>query len=231
MMKSTPRIMIAAFLFAACSGGSRDATLDTFSDSASYAIGMNMAASLGPAKGDVSLDALLSGFEDFYNEAELEIEPNGARQVIEAFIAEIQQQEQADLAAQTEVNLQEGSAYREENGARPGVTTTASGLQIEVLEEGTGAQPGDDARVTVHYRGMLIDGTEFDSSYERDEPYVTSLNAVIGGWTEGLQLMKAGGRYRLVIPPELGYGPQGSPPAIGPNATLVFEIELIDFEG
>lgn len=121
----------------------------------------------------------------------------------------------------------DGAAYRAKNGARKEVTTTASGLQYEVLEEGTGSQPGRSDRVTVHYRGTLIDGTEFDSSYGRGQPATFPLNGVIAGWTEALQLMRVGSKHRIVLPPELGYGTRGAPPRIGPNATLVFDVELL----
>jgi len=110
------------------------------------------------------------------------------------------------------------------------VTVTESGLQYEVLEAGGGETPADTDTVTVHYKGALIDGTEFDSSHKRGEPATFPLNRVIKGWTEGVQLMQVGATYRFVIPPELGYGPAGAPPNIGPNATLVFEVELIGIQ-
>lgn len=121
----------------------------------------------------------------------------------------------------------EGAAFRAKNGERTEVTTTASGLQYEVLTEGTGATPRSTDRVTVHYRGTLIDGSEFDSSYKRGQPATFSLNGVIAGWTEALQLMRVGSKHRIVLPPDLGYGQRGAPPRIGPNATLVFEVELL----
>jgi len=121
----------------------------------------------------------------------------------------------------------EGAAFRSKNGERAEVTTTASGLQYEVLTEGDGASPSRTDRVTVHYRGTLIDGTEFDSSYRRGQPATFPLNGVIAGWTEALQLMCVGSKHRIVLPPELGYGRRGAPPHIGPNATLVFDVELL----
>jgi len=121
----------------------------------------------------------------------------------------------------------EGAAFRAKNGERTEVTTTASGLQYEVLAEGAGASPNRSDRVTVHYRGTLIDGTEFDSSYRRGQPATFPLSGVIAGWTEALQLMRVGSKHRIVLPPELGYGRRGAPPQIGPNATLVFDVELL----
>ncbi len=128
------------------------------------------------------------------------------------------------------MNQSEGDAYRSENGRRSEVETTASGLQYEVLVEGSGARPSATDRVRVHYRGTLIDGTEFDSSLDGD-PLTFPLNGVIPGWTEALQLMSVGSKYRIVLPPELAYGAAGSPPDIGPDATLIFEVELLNIEG
>ena len=230
-MRKTTRAVVGALMLAACSGGGGNPSLDTFNDSASYAIGMNMAASLGPAKADIDLDALMGGFSDFFNETGLEIPEEQAGPVIQAFIATVQERDQADMAAQSDANIADGQRYRDMNGARSEVTTTASGLQFEVLEAGTGEMPGENSTVTVHYRGTLIDGNEFDSSYSRGQPSRFSINGVISGWTEALKMMNVGGKYRLVVPPEIDYGAQGSAPDIGSNATLVFEVELIEFEG
>jgi len=120
-----------------------------------------------------------------------------------------------------------GADYLEQNAKKPGVTVTDSGLQFEELKAGTGKAPKASDSVTVHYRGTLVDGREFDSSYRRNQPATFPLNRVIRGWTEGLQLMKEGGKARLVIPSKLGYGPRGAGALIGPNETLVFEVELI----
>ena len=117
--------------------------------------------------------------------------------------------------------------FLDENAKKDGVTTTASGLQYRVIEEGTGAKPGPTDKVTVHYAGKLVNGKEFDSSYKRGQPIDFPLNAVIAGWTEGVQLMQEGAKYEFVIPSQLGYGARGAPGAIPPNATLIFEVELI----
>lgn len=124
-------------------------------------------------------------------------------------------------------NREAGEAYLAENGAREGVTTTESGLQYEVLEEGDGPSPGPDDQVRIHYRGTLPDGTEFDSSYD-GEPVVFGVGGVIPGFSEGLQLMEVGSSYRFVIPSDIAYGPQGSGGVIGPDATLIFEVELFE---
>ncbi len=124
--------------------------------------------------------------------------------------------------------MEEGKKFLEENGQREGVQTTPSGLQYEVLTEGTGPKPsGPSSQVTVHYEGRLINGTVFDSSYKRNQPASFGLNQVITGWTEGVQLMPQGAKYRFFIPSELGYGSRGAGAAIPPNATLIFDVELI----
>lgn len=124
--------------------------------------------------------------------------------------------------------MEEGKKFLEENAKRDGVFTTASGLQYEILEEGEGAKPaGANARVTVHYEGRLTDGKVFDSSYKRNQPATFGLNQVIPGWTEGVQLMSVGAKYRFFIPPQLGYGSRGAGAAIPPDATLIFDVELL----
>ena len=124
--------------------------------------------------------------------------------------------------------LEKGKAFLEENSKKPGIETTPSGLQIQHLKKGDGAAPKATDTVRVHYRGTLLDGTEFDSSYSRNAPIEFPLNRVIPGWTEGLQLMKTGGKARLFIPSDLAYGPRGAGGAIGPNETLIFEVELLE---
>ncbi|MBF0611681.1 MAG: FKBP-type peptidyl-prolyl cis-trans isomerase [Magnetococcales bacterium] len=125
---------------------------------------------------------------------------------------------------------QRGDAYRKENGQRPGVTTLHSGLQYEVLHQGNGQKPSYSSRVQVHYRGTLVNGAEFDSSYARGEPLSFNLLEVISGWREGVQLMAEGSKFRFVIPPEIAYGSTGAGLIIGPDSTLIFEIELLKIE-
>ena len=135
----------------------------------------------------------------------------------------------AEAAAASEANLAEGQRFLAENGQRVGVVTTASGLQYQVLTAGVGPKPMADSSVKVHYVGSLLDGTEFDSSIARNEPVTFNLQQVVRGWQEGLQLMPVGSKYRLWVPGDLGYGAEGTPGGpIGPNATLVFEVELLE---
>lgn len=139
----------------------------------------------------------------------------------------IKELEMESLKVAGEHNKKEGAAFLAANQQKPGIRVTSSGLQFESLREGSGSQPAAEDSVTVHYRGTLLDGTEFDSSYARNEPATFPLNRVIKGWTEGLQLVKEGGKARLYIPFELAYGETGRPPVIPPAALLIFEVELL----
>jgi FKBP-type peptidyl-prolyl cis-trans isomerase FkpA/FKBP-type peptidyl-prolyl cis-trans isomerase FklB len=144
------------------------------------------------------------------------------------FIEQRQQRLEQERAEEATVNREEGEAFLAQNAQNDDVMVTESGLQYRVIEEGEGDRPSATDRVTVHYRGTLINGVEFDSSYARGEPATFGLNQVIPGWTEGLQLMREGGKYEFFIPSDLAYGEQGRPGPIGPNATLIFEVELIE---
>jgi FKBP-type peptidyl-prolyl cis-trans isomerase FklB len=140
---------------------------------------------------------------------------------------EMQSRQSAGKGAMAEANKQEGEAFLAQNKNREGVTTLPSGLQYMVLQEGHGASPGPTDKVTTHYHGTLIDGTVFDSSYERGQPATFPVNGVISGWTEALQRMQEGAKWRLFLPANLAYGAQGAGEDIGPNATLIFDVELI----
>jgi FKBP-type peptidyl-prolyl cis-trans isomerase len=206
-------------------GGGDGADLTTFQDSSSYAIGMNMGGQLARTGVELDVAAFMQGFRDVVDERETAIGDSAVGMILQQLSRQLDEENQR----REEATLQEGEQYRETNAKRSGVQTTASGLQYEVLEEGSGPKPEATARVQVHYRGTLIDGTEFDSSYDGD-PVSFNLNGVIPGWTEGVQLMSVGSKYRLVLPPALAYGPRGAPPDIPPNATLIFEVELLSIE-
>jgi FKBP-type peptidyl-prolyl cis-trans isomerase FklB len=157
-----------------------------------------------------------------YDEAKFEIQK---------FFQELDAKQQAAAAEMAKVNEAAGQAFLAENGKRPEVTTTASGLQYEVLAEGAGQSPAASDQVVVHYTGKLIDGTVFDSSVERGEPATFGVTQVIPGWVEALQMMKPGAKWRVFIPSNLAYGPQGAGGVIGPNATLIFDVELLSVVG
>jgi len=229
----TTRAALATVLLATTLGCQEtgSASLETNDQKASYGIGLTMGRQLQPASSHVDIAALRAGIEDALAEREPQITSEDLQSIMQAFNETIQSEMQVESEASAQKNTEEGEAYLAENGAKEGVTTTESGLQFEVLREGNGDQPTTADRVTIHYRGTLIDGTEFDSSYEREAPATFSVTGVIPGFSEGLQLMSVGSQYRLVIPGDLAYGATGSPPNIGPNATLIFEIELLEIPG
>ena len=192
-------------------------------DKVSYAIGMQIGFNLARQKVDVNPDILVAGIKDsLANKPQLT--PDQVKEVMAQFEKDMEQK-QKDLG---EKNKTAGTKFLEENKAKPGVKTTASGLEYKVEKEGTGPQPKPTDMVTVNYRGTLIDGTEFDSSYKRGQPATFPVNGVIKGWTEALQLMKKGAKYQLFIPSSLAYGERAMGPDIGPNSTLIFEVELMD---
>ncbi|SEG78406.1 FKBP-type peptidyl-prolyl cis-trans isomerase [Marinobacterium lutimaris] len=202
--------------------------LSTDQEKLSYSLGLILGQKLKLDIEDLDIDAFRSGVETVYSEEEPLLTQEEMGAVMQSFQQQKMQEQQAAMAKLADDNKAAGEAFMTENGKKDGVVTTDSGLQYEELTEGEGASPNEEDTVKVHYRGTLIDGTEFDSSYARDKPVSFPLNGVIPGWTEGLQLMKEGGKARLVIPSDLAYGPGGMGNAIGPNETLVFEVELLE---
>ena len=214
------------FLLAACSGG----TPETLAERASYAIGLDMGNSVEQMGGDLDLDILIRGLRDALGEQEPQMDQQETAQVMREFFQQLQEANALRQQELMETNRLAGEAFLAENRTKVGVVATPSGLQYEVLTEGTGQSPSATNQVTVHYEGKLLDGNVFDSSYERGEPAVFRVSGVIAGWTEGLQLMKVGSKFRFFIPPNLGYGENGAGEDIGPNATLIFEVELLGIE-
>ncbi len=203
------------------------AELKTQKDKVSYAIGMDMGGSLKRNSIDVDIDALVQGLKDSLAGGKMLMTEQEQRDTLITFQKEFQAKQQEKMKAVAEKNKKEGEAFLEANKKKPGVKVLPSGLQYKVITEGKGASPKDTDTVTVNYRGTLIDGTEFDSSYKRNEPATFPVKGVIKGWTEALQLMKEGSKWQLFIPSNLAYGERGAGSAIGPNATLIFEVELI----
>jgi FKBP-type peptidyl-prolyl cis-trans isomerase FklB len=196
----------------------------------SYAVGMDIGGNLKRQSIDVDPDLLAKGIRDSYTGGKTLLTEEESRQVIQNFQKQMVAK-QAEAAKQmAEKNKAEGEKFLAENKGKEGVKTTASGLQYKVVKEGAGKTPTADNTVEVHYRGTLIDGKEFDSSYKRGQAATFPVSGVIPGWTEGLQLMKEGGKYVLYLPPDLAYGERGAGREIGPNATLIFEVELISVE-
>jgi FKBP-type peptidyl-prolyl cis-trans isomerase len=176
----------------------------------------------------VDVDAFAAGLRDAMTGAPQQLSDEEIQAEMMAFQERVTAEQEALASAAADANAEAAAAFLAENGAREGVMTTESGLQYEVLEAGEGAMPGLSDSVQVHYRGTLIDGTEFDSSYARGEPVTFGVGQVISGWTEALQMMQVGSKYKLYIPSELAYGAGGAGDRIGPNAALIFEVELLD---
>ena len=204
--------------------------LETDQDRLSYTIGMDMGSALTGQNMELDIDILVEALRATYLGEETLLTQEEALAEREAFIQRRQQELEDQRSREAELNAAEGADFLATNAEKEGVMVTESGLQYRVIEQGDGAMPEATDRVTVHYRGTLINGVEFDSSYSRGEPATFALNQVIPGWTEGLQLMRTGSRYEFVIPSELAYGEQGRPGPIGPNSTLVFEVELLEIE-
>lgn len=202
--------------------------LKTQKDKISYSIGVQIGKNLSAGKYDIDPKVLYDALNDAYT--------NGKLLMTEEEIGQTMQQCQADMAAKQEAEAKKageaarkkGAEFLAENKKKPGITTTASGLQYQVLKEGTGAIPKADQTVVAHYTGTLLDGTKFDSSVDRGQPLEIPVGGVIKGWTEALQLMKVGSKWKLFIPADLAYGDRGAPGGkIGPGEALIFEIELI----
>lgn len=197
-------------------------------DRISYALGLSMGNNF-KASGIETIDVadFSAGVAAVFNGEQPKMSYDEAKAEIQKFFTAMEERQREAAAAIAKVNSEAGEAFLKENGAREGVKTTETGLQYEVITEGTGAMPkaGDD--VTVHYTGTLIDGTVFDSSVERGAPATFGVTQVIPGWVEALQMMKEGAKWRLFIPSNLAYGPNGAGGVIGPNATLIFDVELI----
>jgi len=204
--------------------------LQSFTDETSYVLGVDIGSSLRETGTEVNQKALSKGIDDSLNGRELLLDPEKIESIKQQFAAKIQGDYEAKTKELAESNSREGKIFLEANKGNEGVVTTDSGLQYKVLQEGDGASPSVSDRVSVHYRGTLLSGKEFDSSYERGEPVAFNLDKVIPGWTEALQLMKVGSKYQLFIPAELAYGDRGVGPDIGPNSTLIFEVELLGIE-
>jgi len=211
--------------------GSTGAALDSLEKRASYAIGMNMAQGMKSQDVPIDIDLLIQGLQDAFAGEDTRLSPDEMQQALQEFQQMMVQRQQEVQAAQGASNKQEADAFFAENKEKEGVVTTDSGLQYMVMEEGDGPKPTAEDRVTVHYKGTLLDGTEFDSSYSRGQPATFPVNGVIQGWQEAIPLMSVGSKYKLWIPPDLAYGPQGRQGSvIGPNQALVFEVELVAIE-
>ena len=227
--------LLATLLLAACSqqdgtgsGSAGEPTLETNEQRLSYGIAFGLGERLKADGVPVDVDAFNAGIRDAFEGNERKLTQEEIAEEMAAYQTARAEEQQAAAEAAAEDNALTGDAFRDEYAQAEGVEQTESGLLYKVIEPGEGPRPSAEDSVEVHYRGTLVDGTEFDSSYSRGEPVTFGLSQVIPGWTEGLQLMSVGSKYQLVIPPELAYGPGGAGQSIGPNSTLVFEVELLD---
>jgi FKBP-type peptidyl-prolyl cis-trans isomerase len=224
-------MMAAAFPFLACTADKvedKPLELKTSQDKISYVLGREVGQGLGGLPSKIDLNVFMRGLRDSLDQRSSLLTPEQEEQAKADFTAQMKEEESKKWAATAEQNQKAEEDFLAKNKPQEGVVTTPSGLQYQVVKDGSGAGIKESDKVKVHYRGTLIDGTEFDSSYARNQPAVFTVSGVIPGWTEGLQLMKIGGKYRLWIPSKLAYGARGAGQSIGPNTLLIFEVEPLE---
>lgn len=216
-------MFVAALTLVACTGSGKKEAKDSTAKTAdpSYAFGVAIGSSLKQTSVDINYGSFLKGVKDVLDKNAPKISDEEVGQIIQKAISDA-------TAKKGEENRAKENDFLAKNGKKAGIVTTASGLQYQVVTEGTGAAPRATDTVKVHYVGTLLDGTEFDSSIKRGEPAEFPLEGVIPGWTEGIQLMKVGGKSKFFVPSKLAYGEQGAGGIIGPNATLIFDVELLE---
>lgn len=221
-MNAIIRFTILAFGFTAAVHAA-EPTLATDKEKVSYLVGYQMGSQLQQQGFEIDIQALSLAIQDAMSGKNMRLSEDQAREVMQRQQQQLMEKQQK----QAEMNAAESKAYLAANKEKEGVITLDNGLQYKVITEGSGKQPKETDTVTVHYRGTLVDGTEFDSSISRGQPATFPVNRVIPGWTQVLQLMQEGDKWQVTIPPELAYGERGAGPQIGPNSTLIFDIELI----
>jgi len=228
-MKYSPIIAAIAlcFLLVSCQSSQHKVELKTMQDSVSYGIGMDIAKNLKGQMIDVNPDVIAQALKDMSPDGKPMLTDAQAQSVMMEFQSDMMAKHSAKMKEAAEKNIKDGQAYLAENKKKDGVITLPSGLQYKVLTQGTGKRPTAKDNVSVNYRGSLIDGTEFDSSEKHGGPAVFPVAGIIKGLSEALQLMPVGSKWQIVVPPEIGYGPQSVGTQITPNSVLVFEIELL----
>ncbi|MCQ4163704.1 FKBP-type peptidyl-prolyl cis-trans isomerase [Tahibacter harae] len=228
MSKFLRKSLTAAAVVAALgtAGATFAQELKTEKDKVSYMVGMDVGKGLASIKDEIDMAVVIQALNASVKGEKTALTQEEALKVRQDFMTKLQAKRAAEEKAKAETNKKAGDEFLAKNKGKKGVTTTASGLQYEVVKAGTGPKPKDTDTVQVHYTGTLLDGTKFDSSVDRGEPATFPLKGVIPGWTEGLQLMPVGSKYKFYIPSNLAYGESGPPP-IGPNAMLTFEVELL----
>jgi FKBP-type peptidyl-prolyl cis-trans isomerase FklB len=219
-------IICSLILIGGCSAEA-DEKLETNKDKASYTIGIQLGSQMAQNKDDIDLDKVMMGLKEAFAGKEPRLKKEEMMAAMQEFQTAMQAKQQAKMTEMAAKNAKEGEAFLAENKKKDGVVTLPSGLQYKVITAGKGKSPKATDTVVTHYRGSLIDGKVFDSSYDRGEPVTFPVNGVIPGWTEALQKMKVGDKWQLFIPANLAYGENGSGP-IGPNSVLIFDIELLE---
>ncbi len=218
-----PLVVLAGIAFNATAA---DGALSTDQQKFSYTVGVQIGQSLKRDAGQIDADVVSRAIKDVLGDKKLQLSQEEMQKTMESF----QKKQMEKQMASADTNEKAGAEYLVANKKKPGWTETASGLQYKVVKQGSGDKAKPSDTVVVHYKGTLINGTEFDSSYKRNEPATFPVNRVIPGWTEALQLMNPGSQYQLAIPSKLAYGQRGAGGAIGPNETLLFDVELIEIK-
>ncbi len=230
MMKRLPVAVGMATLLLGSVVMAADIKMTDDKQKASYTIGIQLGSQLIVSKDDLDIDLIMMGLKDAFAGIEPRISQEEMQQAIQVYTKNKQKREQKLMAEYAKTNLTEGQAFLAENKTKPGVVTLPSGLQYKVLKAGTGVTPKLTDTVVTHYEGTLMNGQVFDSSYQRGEPVSFPISGVIKGWTEALQKMKVGAKWQLFIPSDLAYGERGGGGKIGPNQTLIFDVELLEIK-
>lgn len=226
-MRTNWLALLAVAVFAAQAGAAEAPALVTQKDKISYCIGVNVAKSFKLQKIEVDVDVLMRGLKDELSGGKILVTDAELRAVLTGLQNELRQKQTQAMRTAAIDNDKAGRQFLAENGKKEGVVTLPDGLQYKILKAGGGKKPTDADTVECHYKGALLNGTEFDSSYRTGKPATFKVKGVIPGWTEALKLMPVGSKWQLVIPSNLAYGPRGAGRLIGPNATLIFEVELV----
>ena len=226
-MRTLLAVTLSTLIIAGCANAGGDTTLKNEKDKVSYSIGLNIGGNFKSQSVDINPDILIKGIKDALSGSKPLMTEKEMQETMTAFQKEMNAKQAERIKSLAETNKKEGEAFLAANKGKDGVKTTSSGLQYKIIKDGNGQMPKATDTVTVNYIGTLIDGTEFDSSYKRGEPASFPLNGVIPGWTEALQMMKVGSKWQLFLPPAIAYGERGQGRVIGPNAALIFEVELL----
>ena len=224
------RIVAAAFVLTSTAFAQQAPQLKDDKDKVSYSIGLDIGTTFKKQNMDINLDVLMSGLKDGTSGNKPLMTEDEIKQTMQGFQKSMMEKQAQRSKEAAVANLDKGQKYLDENKKKEGVKTTASGLQYKVVKEGNGPTPKETDTVVTHYTGTTIEGKEFDSSHKRNEPATFPVNRVIKGWTEALTMMKVGSKYQLAIPPNLAYGERGAGGDIGPNETLLFDVELLEIK-